>query len=140
MDFVLGLPRTQQGKDSVMAVVDRFSKMSYFVPCHKIDYASHIANLFFKEIVHLHGIPKSLIFDRDSKFLSYVWKTLWKKLGSKLLFSTTCHPQTDDKTEVVNQTLSALLHTIVNKNLKIWDECLVYIEFPYNLSVHSATK
>lgn len=65
---------------------------------------------------------------------------LWKKLGTKLLGSTTWDPQTDGQTEVVNRTLSALLRTVVNKNLKNWDECLAYMEFAYNRSVHSATK
>ncbi|KAH9649363.1 Endonuclease [Citrus sinensis] len=100
MDFVLGLPRSKRGKDSVFVVVDRL----HGVP--------NIANLFFKEIVRLHGVPRSIVSNRDAKFLSHFWKTLWVKLGTKLM----------------------------QKNLKTWEECLPHVEFAYNRTVHSATK
>jgi hypothetical protein len=78
--------------------------------------------------------------DHDTKFLSHFWRSLWAKLRTKLLFSTTCHPQTDGQTEVVNRTLSTMIRAVSNKNLKLWEEYLPHIEFAYNRSLHSTKK
>jgi transposase InsO family protein len=129
MDFILGLPRTKRGRDSIFVVVDHFSQMAHFIPCHKSDNTSHVADLFFTEIIRLHGVPNTIVSDRDAKFLSHFWRALWFKLGTKLLFSTTCHPQTDGQTEVVNHTLSTMLRAVLKTNLKLWEECLPHIEF-----------
>jgi transposase InsO family protein len=140
MDFILRLPRTKRGRDSIFVVVDRFSKMAHFIPYHKSDNASHVVDLFFTKIVRLHGVPNTIVSDRDAKFLSYFWRTLWFKLGTKLLFSTTCHPQTDGQIEVINRTLFTMLRAILKTNLKLWEECLPHIEFAYNRSVHSTMR
>ncbi|WVZ64328.1 hypothetical protein U9M48_013864 [Paspalum notatum var. saurae] len=103
--------------------------MAHFIPCHKTDDASHIADLFFHEIVRLHGLPYAIVSDSDAKFLSHFWRSLWNKLGTKFF-----------QTKVVNRTLSTMLRAVLKTNLKMWKEYLPHIEFAYNRSVHSTTK
>jgi hypothetical protein len=139
MDFVLVFPRTQRGSDSIFLVVERFLKMAHFIPCQKTNDEMHVANLFSKEVVRLHGLPKSIVSDRDTKFVGHFWRTLWKNLGTTLSFSYVYHPQTDGQTEVVNISLGYLLRSLVTENHSQWVQILAQAEFAYNDSVNRST-
>jgi hypothetical protein len=139
MDFVLGFPRTQKGSDSIFVAVDKFSKMAHFIPCQKTNDATHIAKFFSREVVRLHGLPRSIVLDRDTKLVGHFWRTLWKRLGTKFSFSSTCHPQTDGWTEVVNRILENLLRSLVTKQGRQWDQILAQAEFEFNNSMNMST-
>ena len=92
MDFVLRLPKTSKGYDFIFVSMDRFSKMAHFIPFRKTFNVVQVADIFLREIMRLHELPKSIISDRDSKFVGYFWSTLWKKISTELKFSSTFHP------------------------------------------------
>lgn len=135
----MGLPRTRQGFDNIFVIVDRFSKMAHFVPCKSTNDASHIANLFFKEVVRIHGLPSSIISDRDVKFQGHFWRTLLKKLGINLSFSFAYHPQIDGQTEVVNRSLGNLLRCLTKQYAQAWDSILPQAKFTFNDTINRST-
>lgn len=98
MDFGLGLPCTKTGRDLILVVVDRFFKMAHFIACKKTKDAASVAHLFFHEIICLHGVPKTVISDRDVKFISKFWQHVWNKFGTQLQFSSAFHPQANGQT------------------------------------------
>lgn len=136
MDFVVSLPKTRTGYDSIYVVVDRFNKMSHFIPCKVTHDASHIDHLFFKEVIRIHGLPTSIVSKKDTKFKGHFWKTLWSQLGTNLSFSSTYHPQTDGQTKVVNKMIKNLLRCLTKEYGQTWDQVLPQEIFSYNDSVN----
>ena len=95
MDFIVGLPRTSKGSDSIWVIVDRLTKIAHFLPVRTTLKVGNLADLYVSRIVSLHGVPKTIISDRGSQFTSQFWHSLQEAMGTRLSFSTAYHPQTD---------------------------------------------
>jgi hypothetical protein len=102
MDFIMGFPKTGKNHDSIMVVVDKLVKASHFILLKTTHKAVDVADIFMKEVAQLHGITKTTVSNKDSKFTSNFWKGLFKGFGTNLNFNTTYHPESDGKTEWVN--------------------------------------
>ena len=109
MDFIIGLPNTSQKHDSIWVIVDRLTKTAHFIPVHTTYYAKKYADIYIDQIVHLHGVPKTIIFYRGAQFIACFWEQLQESLGTKLIRSSAYHPQTDGQTERINQILEDML-------------------------------
>jgi len=109
MDFIIKLPKTADGLDTIWVIVDRLKKSAHFLLIKEIDKLEKLKRTYIKEIVRLHGVPKSIISDRDSRFTSRFWQSLQASLGTQLDMSTAYHPQTDAHSERTIQTLQDML-------------------------------
>ena len=138
MDFVVGLPRTPANHDSVWVIIDRLTKSAHFIPINIRYSLEKQTQLYIKEVVRLHGIPLSIVSDRDPQFTSRFWQSLHEALGTKLRLSSAYHPQTDGQSERTIQSLEDLLRACVLEHKGSWDGFLPLIEFTYNNSFHAS--
>ncbi|GJX32418.1 putative reverse transcriptase domain-containing protein [Tanacetum coccineum] len=140
MDFVTKLPKTTFGQDTIWVIVDRLTKSAHFLPMKEIDSIEKLTRQYLKEVVSRHEVPVLIIYDRDSKFTSYFWKSLNEALGTQLDMSTAYHPQTDGQSERTIQPLEDMLRACVIDFRKGWDRHLPLVEFSYNNSYHTSIK
>ncbi|GJW35511.1 putative reverse transcriptase domain-containing protein [Tanacetum coccineum] len=140
MDFVTKLPKSSQGYDTIWVIVDRLTKSAIFVPMRETDPMDKLARMYLKEVVTRHGIPVSIICDRDPRFASNFWRSLQNALGTNLDMSTAYHPQTDGQSERTIQTLEDMMRACAIDFGKGWVNHLPLVEFSYNNSYHASIK
>ena len=141
VDFIFKLPPTSKGHDGVMTVVDRATRMVHLVPCRETDNASTIAHRYWASVGRLHGVPKVIYSDRDVRFTSTFWQSLWLHLGTDLRISIAFHPQTQGLVERCNQTAEQILRCLVHEleEHRDWEELLPTVEFVMNAYPNSST-
>ncbi|GJU19365.1 putative reverse transcriptase domain-containing protein [Tanacetum coccineum] len=140
MDLVTKLPRSSGGYDAIWVIVDRLTKSAHFLPIREDYKTEKLARIYINEIVARHGVPVSIISDRDGRFASHLWQALQKALGTKLHMSTAYHPETDGQSERTIQTLEDMLRACVMEFGGSWDTHLPLVEFSYNNSYHASIK
>ena len=138
MDFVSGLPRSPKNNDAVWVIVDRLTKSAHFVPMRMTDSVDKLSRLYVREIVRLHGVPVSVVSDRDPRFTSRFWDGLQGALGTDIRLSTAYHPQTDGQSERTIQILEDMLRACVLDFGGSWETHLLLAEFAYNNSYQAS--
>ncbi|GJU57352.1 putative reverse transcriptase domain-containing protein [Tanacetum coccineum] len=139
-DIAEYVSRTSSGHDTIWVIVDRLTKSAYFLPMREDYKMERLARLYLNEIVARHGVPISIISDRDSRFTSRFWQSMQEALGTRLDMSTAYHPQTDGQSERTIQTLEDMLRACVLDFGGSWDVHLPLVEFSYNNSYHSSVR
>lgn len=139
LDFVEGLPNFGH-KNAVLVVVDRLAKYGHFLALKHPYTAQDVSELFLKEIYRLHGLPRTIVSNRDVIFTSHFWQHLFKTLGTKLNMSTAYHPQSDGQTERLNRCMETYLRAMVFNNPKQWGKWLHSVEWWYNTNYHNSIK
>lgn len=139
LDLITALPKSRSGNDAIVVFVDKLTKMVHYVPTTTHVTAPQLATLFMREVVRLHGVPESILSDRDPRFTAHFWKAFWSQLGTTLTMSTAYHPQTDGQTERANRTLEEMLRSRVNFAQTDWDEHLAVAELAINNAKQAST-
>jgi transposase InsO family protein len=140
MDFVGPLPMTPDFYDYIFVVADKFTKYAYFIPTHRNVNAEQTARLLIDHVIKQRGLPEGgIISDRDGRFISDLWREVWKILKTPLRMSTSAHPQTDGQTERLNRSLEQGLRAHANKAKSNWKDNLALVEAQYNSAVHEST-
>jgi transposase InsO family protein len=140
MEFIVGLPHTRAGYDSIWVVVDHLTKAAHFIPVKTTYSSAVLTELYMSRIVCLHGVPKKIVSDSGTQFTSHFWQQLHEALGTHLKFSLAYHPQTDGQTERTNQILEDMLRACALQDKLGWKKRLPYAEFSYNNSYQASLK
>jgi hypothetical protein len=141
IDFILKMPRTARGNDTIMTVIDRATRMVHLVPCKETMTARDVASMYWNKVGSLHGVPRAIHSDRDVRFTGTFWRALWRNLGTDLRFSTAFHPQTQGLVERTNQTAEQVLRCLVHQmnEIRDWDNVLPMVEFVMNAYPNRST-
>ena len=140
MDFVTHLPPTPQGHDAVWVIVDRLTKSEHFLAVRMTFTLERFYRLYIREIVQLHGVPLSIVSDRDPRFTAHFWKSFQKVMVTRLTMSTTFNPQTYGQSERTIQVLENMLQACVLDHKGSWEEHLPLVEFAYNNSYQASIQ
>jgi hypothetical protein len=139
MDLAGPLPKTSKGHNTIVVMIDKFTKLAHFAPTVITVTAPQLAEIVLSRIILQHGVPKAIISDRDPRFTGHMWEALWKMLGTHLNMSTSYHPQTDGQTERMNRTMEEMLRSYVNDKGTDWDQHLATAELAYNTAIQEST-
>ena len=140
MDFIVSLPKTRKGYDSIWLIIDQLTKFMHFLPIQMTYTATQYAPLFLDKIISLHGVPISIIFDRGPQFTSHFWQSFQEAMGTQLQFSIAFHPQTDGQSVRTIQTLEDMLQACTLEFEGSWDKYLPLMEFAYKTTIIQALR
>jgi hypothetical protein len=140
MDFITGLPRTSKHHDAIMVVVDKLTKAAHFIPMKTTHKATNVVDIYTREVARLHVIPKTIVSDRDPKFISKFSKGLFKGFRTNLNFNIAYHPESDGQTKRVNQVIEDMIRMYVMDKPSKWEDYLHLVEFSYNNGYQASLK
>ena len=140
MDFMTHLPRTPRRHDAVWVIVDRLTKLTFFLAVRMTFTFEEFYRLYIREIVRLHGVLVSIVSDGDPRFTAHFWKSFQKVMGTRLMMSTAFHPQIDGQSERIIQILEDMLRACVLDHKGSWEEHLPLVEFAYNNSYQASIQ